>query len=49
MISQAMRGAELTYRRELAARTIADVAAEVERTNPQAPENTRSRFHNLKS
>jgi Rrf2 family protein len=49
VISQAMRGAELTYRRELASRSIADIADEVVRLNPSAPENTRNRFANLKS
>ena len=48
VISQAMRGAELTYRRELANRSIADIAAEVVRLNPTAPDNTRNRFTNLK-
>ncbi|MFF0340000.1 RrF2 family transcriptional regulator [Kribbella sp. NPDC004875] len=47
VISQAMRGAELTYRRELANRSIADIAAEVVRLNPAAPGNTRNRFANL--
>ncbi len=48
-ISRAMRGAELTYRRELASRSIADIADEVVRSNPSAPDNTRNRFANLKS
>ncbi|MEU8225554.1 Rrf2 family transcriptional regulator [Kribbella sp. NPDC048915] len=47
VISQAMRGAELTYRRELASRSIADIADEVVRGNPNAPANTRNRFANL--
>lgn len=47
VISQAMRGAELTYRRELADRSIADIADEVVRLNPEAPGNTRNRFANL--
>ena len=47
VVSQAMRGAELTYRRELANRSIADIAAEVVRLNPNAPGNTRNRFANL--
>jgi Rrf2 family protein len=47
VISQAMRGAELTYRRELANRSIADIADEVVRINPDAPGNTRNRFANL--
>jgi Rrf2 family protein len=49
VISQAMRGAELTYRRELASRSIADIADEVVRRTPAAPDNTRNRFANLKS
>ncbi|WP_350281651.1 Rrf2 family transcriptional regulator [Kribbella sp. HUAS MG21] len=49
IISQAMRGAELTYRRELAGRSIADIAAEVVRLHPNAPDNARHRFANLKS
>ncbi|GAA0580765.1 Rrf2 family transcriptional regulator [Kribbella sandramycini] len=48
-ISQAMRGAELTYRRELAGRTIAEIADRVVGANPAAPENVRRRFDNLKS
>ncbi|TWD79665.1 BadM/Rrf2 family transcriptional regulator [Kribbella amoyensis] len=49
VISQAMRQAELGYRRELAGRTIADIVAEVERTYPNAAESTRTWFANLKS
>lgn len=49
VISQAMRGAELTYRRTLAAQTIADVAERVVSRSPTAPANARSRFANLKS
>ena len=47
VISQAMRGAELTYRRELAGRSIADLADEVVHRYPDAPGNTRNRFANL--
>ena len=47
VISQAMRGAELTYRRELAGRSIADLADEVAHRYPDAPGNTRNRFANL--
>ncbi|MET9273886.1 Rrf2 family transcriptional regulator [Kribbella sp. NPDC003557] len=47
VISQAMRAAELTYRRELAGRSIADLADEVVRRYPDAPGNTRNRFANL--
>ncbi|WP_405062323.1 Rrf2 family transcriptional regulator [Kribbella sp. NBC_01505] len=48
-ISRAMRAAELTYRRELAGRTIAEIAENVVAEYPAAPENARSRFANLKS
>ncbi|WP_432942618.1 RrF2 family transcriptional regulator [Kribbella sp. CA-253562] len=49
LVASSMRRAELVYRRELAARTIADIVAEVEQTFPQTPENTRTWFANLKS
>jgi Rrf2 family protein len=49
LVASAMRRAELVYRRELAARTIADIVAEVEQTFPQTPDNTRAWFANLKS
>jgi Rrf2 family protein len=49
LVSQAMRAAELTYRRELAGQTIADIAARVEAQSPSAPDNTRRWFANLKS
>ncbi|GAA1618721.1 Rrf2 family transcriptional regulator [Kribbella sancticallisti] len=49
LVSGAMRRADLAYRRELAARTIADLVADVERTSPRTPENTRTWFANLKS
>ena len=49
LVSQAMRAAELNYRRELAAQTIADIAGRVEAMTPAAPDNTRHRFANLKS
>lgn len=41
LINQAMRRAELAWRRELAAQTLADIAATVERSYPDAPERTR--------
>jgi hypothetical protein len=44
-----MRAAELTYRRELAGQTIADIVARVEAQTPAAPDNTRRWFANLKS
>lgn len=49
LVSQAMRAAELVYRRELANQTIADIAERVVSLTPQAPENARNRFANLKS
>ncbi|MFC9689479.1 RrF2 family transcriptional regulator [Kribbella sp. NPDC056951] len=48
-ISRAMRAAELTYRRELAGRTIAEIAEGVVEEFPEAPANARTRFSNLKS
>ncbi|WP_028850307.1 RrF2 family transcriptional regulator [Thermocrispum municipale] len=41
-IAQSMRRADLAWRRELAARTIADVAAEAARHSPDAPERIRT-------
>ena len=49
IVSQTMRTAELTYRRELAGRTIADIVDQVEQTYPDTADNTRSWFANLKS
>ncbi|MFI7061846.1 RrF2 family transcriptional regulator [Kribbella sp. NPDC050124] len=49
LVSQAMRSAELAYRRELAGQSIADIAGRVVSQSPEAPENTRTRFANLKS
>ncbi|HEY3556322.1 MAG TPA: Rrf2 family transcriptional regulator [Kribbella sp.] len=49
LISQAMRSAELAYRRELAGQSIADIADRVVSQAPEAPENTRNHFANLKS
>ncbi|NUR99017.1 MAG: Rrf2 family transcriptional regulator [Kribbellaceae bacterium] len=49
LISQAMRSAELSYRRELAGQSIADIAARVVEQAPDAPENTRNHFANLKA
>ncbi|MEV0801500.1 Rrf2 family transcriptional regulator [Kribbella sp. NPDC050281] len=49
VVSQAMRTAELTYRRTLADQTIADIAERVVSTSPDAPASTRNRFANLKS
>ncbi len=41
-ISLSMRRAELAWRRELAARTVADVRRDVERTSPDAPQRVRT-------
>ncbi|GAA4706619.1 RrF2 family transcriptional regulator [Phytohabitans rumicis] len=41
VLSQAMRSADLAWRRELAARTIADIRATVEARFPGTPERTR--------
>ncbi|MDX3000966.1 Rrf2 family transcriptional regulator [Kribbella solani] len=49
LISQAMRSAELTYRRELSSQSIADIAARVVTYTPGAPDNVRNHFTNLKS
>ncbi|WP_166354982.1 Rrf2 family transcriptional regulator [Phytoactinopolyspora limicola] len=44
VISRSMRQAELAWRTELAAQTLADVRAAVERREPSAPEATRVRL-----
>ncbi|MEU1817711.1 Rrf2 family transcriptional regulator [Streptomyces roseifaciens] len=44
LIDQAMRRAELAWRRELAAQTLADVKKNVERDVPEVPERTRRWF-----
>jgi Rrf2 family protein len=49
LISQAMRKADLAWRRELAAQTIADLKAAVERQFPSTPENTRRWFTNVRA
>lgn len=41
-ISLSMRRAELAWRRELAARSVADIARDVERTDPDAPQRVRT-------
>ncbi|GAA4068827.1 RrF2 family transcriptional regulator [Nonomuraea soli] len=43
-VSIGMRKAELAWRRELAAQTISDVIAQVERHNPDAPSRTRGQL-----
>jgi len=48
VVSMSMRKAELTYRRELAAKTIADLVAQVENSYPETAGNTRNWFANLK-
>ncbi len=49
LVSQAMRAAELNYRRELAGQSIADIVTRVEEQFPTTPEDTRRWFANLKS
>ncbi|GAA1595529.1 Rrf2 family transcriptional regulator [Kribbella hippodromi] len=49
LISQAMRSAELAYRQELAAQSIADIAARVVSHTPEAPDRVRNHFTNLKA
>jgi Rrf2 family protein len=44
LISQAMRRADLAWRRELAGQTLADLKAAVERAYPEAPGGTVDRF-----
>ncbi|NEA36277.1 Rrf2 family transcriptional regulator [Streptomyces sp. SID13031] len=49
VVSMSMRKAELTYRRELAAKTIADIVTQVEGSYPETASSTRNWFANLKS
>ncbi|WP_327088672.1 Rrf2 family transcriptional regulator [Nonomuraea sp. NBC_01738] len=49
LISQTMRSAELAWRRELAARTIADLRRDVEQRHPGAGERTRTALTTPKS
>lgn len=49
LVSMTMREAELTYRRELASKTIADLVGQVEQTYPETADNTRTWLANLKS
>jgi len=44
LISQSMRQAELSWRRELASQSIADIVSSVERSFPTTPEDTRHWF-----
>jgi Rrf2 family protein len=46
-IARAMRGAETAWRSALAAVTLADLRATVEREHPEAPEGTRSRLADM--
>jgi Rrf2 family protein len=48
-VSQAMRRAELAWRRELAGQTIADLRDTVERRRPSVPGETRAWFANLRT
>lgn len=49
LISQGMRRADLAWRRELAAQTLADIKSTVERQFPAAPQNTRNRLAALRA
>ncbi|MFG3706118.1 RrF2 family transcriptional regulator [Micromonospora sp. NPDC047670] len=49
LVSQAMRRADLAWRRELAGQTLADLKAEVERRHPATPSNTANRFAALRA
>ncbi|GAB2938144.1 Rrf2 family transcriptional regulator [Micromonospora polyrhachis] len=49
LISQGMRRADLAWRRELAAQTLADIKSAVERQFPAAPQNTRNRLAALRA
>jgi Rrf2 family protein len=49
LISQGMRRADLAWRRELAAQTIADLKSSVEQQYPSAPQNTRHRLATLRA
>jgi Rrf2 family protein len=46
--AQAMRDADLAWRRELAGKTVADVRADVEHRHPESPANTRARIAELR-
>jgi Rrf2 family protein len=49
LVSQAMRRADLAWRRELAGQTLADLRADVERQFPATPSNTVNRFAALRA
>jgi DNA-binding IscR family transcriptional regulator len=48
-VSQAMRRAEMAWRRELAGQTLADLRSTVERRLPSAPGDARTQFANLRT
>jgi Rrf2 family protein len=47
LVSQAMRRADLAWRRELAGQTLADIKASVESKYPRTPDSTRRRIADL--
>jgi Rrf2 family protein len=49
LVSRAMRRADLAWRRELAAQTLAELKADVEQQYPATPDNTAHRFSALRS
>jgi len=49
LVAQAMRRADLAWRHELAAQTLADLKAQVERQYPATPNNTINRFTALRA
>lgn len=49
VVAQAMRRADLAWRRELAEQTLADLKSEVERRYPATPSNTVNRFAALRA
>jgi DNA-binding IscR family transcriptional regulator len=49
LLSQAMRRADLAWRRELAGQTLADLKGQVERHYPGTPDNTVNRFTALRA
>jgi len=49
LLSQAIRRADLAWRRELVAQTLADLQGQVETTYPGTPDSTRNRFTALRA
>ncbi|HEX6681960.1 MAG TPA: Rrf2 family transcriptional regulator [Candidatus Limnocylindrales bacterium] len=47
LLAQGMRRADLAWRRELAAQTLADIKSQVEKQHPDTPRRTRARFTEL--